>query len=61
MDKFETHEYCSKCRTHHLFDEEGQVEPCKDFKKQIIDHDYMVKTIKEIAEQLTRKSHVKDL
>jgi hypothetical protein len=50
--------YCKTCRDYHEFDEDGRRSPCKIFKPQIIDHDYMVNTIKEIAEELTRKHHV---
>jgi hypothetical protein len=58
MDKWESMEYCTACREYHLFNEEGQVDRCKDYRVPIIDFSSVVK---ELAEQLTRKSHVKSV
>jgi hypothetical protein len=50
--------YCAKCRDHHLFDEEGQVDKCKNYKAPVVD---FTSVVKELAEQLTRKTNVKSL
>jgi hypothetical protein len=54
MDKWESMEYCTACREYHLFNEEGQVDRCKDYRVPIID---FASVVKELAEQLTRKTN----
>lgn len=54
--------YCKKCRTEkelrYIGDEVVSETPCKCFIKPKFDNDYMVKVVKEIAEELTRKANV---
>jgi hypothetical protein len=53
MNSWQTMEYCTKCREHHLFDEQGQVDKCKDYKRPLINFESIVK---DIATELTRRS-----
>lgn len=56
--------YCKKCRTEkelrYTGDEVVSETACKCFIKPKFDNDYMVKIVKEIAEELTRKANVKN-
>lgn len=47
--------YCAKCKDHHAWDSEGQIDRCKDYKKPIIDFESVVK---DIAAELTMKHYV---
>jgi hypothetical protein len=46
--------YCAKCKDHHEWDSEGQIDRCKDYKKPIIDFESVVK---ELATELMRRKH----
>lgn len=53
---------CGKCRTEkelrYIGDEVVSETRCKCYNKPAWDHDYMVKIVKEIAGELTRKANV---
>lgn len=52
--------YCKKCRTEkelrYIGDEVVSETGCKCYAMPKFDNDYMVKVVKEIAEELTRKA-----
>ena len=56
---------CGICRTEkelrYIGGEVVAETPCKCLIKPKFDNDYMVKIVKEIAEELTRKAHVKNI
>ncbi len=50
--------YCKVCREFHEYDTYGLRSPCKVYKPQVVNNDYMVQVVKELATELTRKSNV---